>query len=110
MCLWDIIKMNKPPEKPSMRIDIYTQETWVDLILGVNYISYRVGNLKITGRLKELIVTAGGENVAPVLIENEIIKALPIISNCMVIGDLKKYLAVILTFKLALDKNGKYYH
>lgn len=57
------------------------------------------GNLKITGRLKELIVTAGGENVAPVLIENEILKALPIVSYAMVVGDFKKYLSVILTLK-----------
>lgn len=34
------------------------------------------GNLSITGRIKELIITGGGENVAPVLIENEIKKSL----------------------------------
>lgn len=46
------------------------------------------GNLSITGRIKELIITAGGENVAPVLIENEIKKFLgDVIANCMVIGD-----------------------
>jgi len=44
--------------------------------------------LTITGRIKELIITAGGENVAPVLIENEVKKCLPdILSNCIVIGE-----------------------
>ena len=47
------------------------------------------GNLSITGRIKELIITAGGENVAPVLIENEVkfIYIINLIANCMVIGD-----------------------
>ena len=45
------------------------------------------GNLTITGRIKELLITAGGENVAPVLIENWIKEELPFISNCVVIGD-----------------------
>lgn len=44
-------------------------------------------------------MTAGGENVAPVLIENEILKALPIVSYAMVVGDFRKYLAVILSLK-----------
>jgi len=57
------------------------------------------GNLTITGRIKELIITAGGENVAPVLIENEFKKTIPIISNCMVIGDKRKYLSILLTLK-----------
>ncbi|CAD8081672.1 unnamed protein product [Paramecium primaurelia] len=64
------------------------------------------GNLTITGRIKELIITAGGENVAPVLIENEFKKTIPIISNCMVIGDKRKYLSILLTLKHQLKPDG----
>ena len=54
-----------------------------------------------------MIITAGGENVAPVLIENQVKEELPFISNAMVIGDKRKYLISILTLKLALDDDGK---
>ena len=66
------------------------------------------GNLWITGRIKELIITAGGENIAPILIEEEIKKSIPIVSNAMVIGDARKFLTAILTFRYVLDKDGKY--
>ena len=49
----------------------------------------------------ELIITAGGENIAPVPIEDNIKAALPIISNAMVIGDKKKFLSVLLTVKVS---------
>lgn len=65
------------------------------------------GNLSITGRLKELLITAGGENVAPVLIENEIKEELKFISNAMVVGDNKKFLTVLLTLKHELNKEGQ---
>ena len=45
------------------------------------------GNLFITGRLKELIITAGGENVSPILIEDDIKNQLPFVANAMVVGD-----------------------
>jgi len=66
----------------------------------------KYGNLSITGRLKELIITAGGENVAPVLLENEIKEELKFISNAVVIGDDKKYLSVLLTFKHEMTTDG----
>jgi long-chain-fatty-acid--CoA ligase ACSBG len=45
------------------------------------------GFLKITGRIKELIITAGGENVAPVPIEDQFKEACPPCSNIMVVGE-----------------------
>jgi len=57
------------------------------------------GNLLITGRLKEIIVTAGGENVAPILIEENIKLKLPFVSNAMVVGEGRKFLICLLTLK-----------
>jgi len=42
-----------------------------------------------------LIITAGGENVAPILIEDNIKRMIPIVSNAMVVGDAKKYLVCL---------------
>ena len=58
------------------------------------------GLLKITGRIKELVITAGGENIAPVPIEDYIKGKCPAISNVILIGDKKKYLSVLVTLKL----------
>ncbi len=60
------------------------------------------GFLYVTGRSKELIITAGGENVAPVPIEDAIKNELPeIVSNCMVVGDKKQFLVVLITLKVS---------
>jgi long-chain-fatty-acid--CoA ligase ACSBG len=53
------------------------------------------------------LITAGGENVAPVLIECEIKRYLTFLSNVMVVGDARKFLAVLVTLKYDLDKEGK---
>lgn len=66
------------------------------------------GNLFITGRLKELIITAGGENVSPILIEDDIKSKLPFIANAMVVGEAKKYLVVLLSFKLTPQPDGSF--
>lgn len=48
----------------------------------------------------DLIITAGGENVPPIPIEDAVKKELPIVSNAMVIGDKKKFLSMFLTLKV----------
>merc|ERR1719274_458724 len=57
------------------------------------------GMFKITGRYKELLIGAGGENIAPVPIENNIKKLCPAISNVMMIGDRKPYNCAFITLK-----------
>lgn len=64
------------------------------------------GFLRITGRIKELIITAGGENVPPVLIENFVKSKCMAISNCMVVGDRKKFLTMLVSLKVEVDSNA----
>ncbi|MEO6021060.1 MAG: AMP-dependent synthetase/ligase [Knoellia sp.] len=54
------------------------------------------GYLKITGRKKEILVTAGGKNVAPAVLEDRL-RAHPLISQCIVVGDQKPFIAALLT-------------
>ena len=63
------------------------------------------GYLFITGRIKEILITAGGENVPPVLLEDKIKEVLPLISNAMVVGDRKPFLNCLLTIKTEIDPN-----
>ena len=59
------------------------------------------GNVKITGRIKELLITAGGKNVAPVELEH-LIGGIPGVGQVVVVGDRKPYLAALVT----LDPEG----
>lgn len=54
------------------------------------------GYVSITGRIKEIIITAGGKNITPVNIEAEI-KRHPLVSQCVVIGDRRPYLVALVT-------------
>ncbi|MFT7623490.1 MAG: long-chain acyl-CoA synthetase [Myxococcota bacterium] len=56
----------------------------------------RDGYLSITGRIKEIIITAGGKNIAPKNIEAAL-KNHPLVSQAVVIGDRRKYLSALLT-------------
>ena len=54
------------------------------------------GFLTITGRKKELIVTAGGKNVAPAVLEDQL-RAHPLISQALVVGDAKPFIGALIT-------------
>jgi long-chain acyl-CoA synthetase len=54
------------------------------------------GYLRVTGRKKELIVTAGGKNVSPAVLEDRI-RAHPLVSQCLVVGDGRPYVACLIT-------------
>jgi long-chain acyl-CoA synthetase len=61
------------------------------------------GFLSVTGRKKELIVTAGGKNVAPAVLEDRL-RANPLVSQCMVVGDNQPFIACLITLDTeALD-------
>lgn len=61
------------------------------------------GFLKITGRIKELIITAGGENVAPVPIEDTFKAQCPICSNIILIGENRRFMSALITLKAEMD-------
>ena len=71
------------------------------------------GFLKITDRKKDLIITAGGKNIAPQNIENQL-KFSPYINDAVVIGDRRKFLAAIIVIdednvvKFAQDNKIQY--
>jgi len=69
------------------------------------------GFLTITGRKKEIIVTAGGKNVAPAVLEDRL-RSHGLISQCMVVGDGRPFVAALITldteaFELWKERHGK---
>ena len=66
------------------------------------------GHVRITDRKKDIIVTAGGKNIAPQNLENELKASCPLISQVVVIGDRQKYLVALITLgeDAASDRAG----
>merc|ERR1719343_1137741 len=80
------------------------KEGWVHS--GDKGIMTKDGMVKITGRYKELIIGEGGENIAPVPIEECVKKACDGIAEVMMIGDKRKYNVALITLK-AVGANGE---
>ena len=52
------------------------------------------GFVYVTGRFKEIYVSSAGKNIAPLVIE-ETMKSIPVVSQCMLIGDNRKYCSAL---------------
>jgi long-chain acyl-CoA synthetase len=93
--------------KPDATAEAYTQDGW--LRTGDAGMIDEDGFLKITGRIKDIIITAGGKNITPAELENRM-KFSPYISDAVVIGDRRKYLTCLVMIdqenvqKFAQDK------
>ena len=58
------------------------------------------GFISITGRKKEIYVSSGGKNIAPLVIE-ETMKGIPLLSQCFLVGDAKKYCSALFTLDVS---------
>ncbi|CAH1716116.1 unnamed protein product [Chironomus riparius] len=83
---------------------IIDDELWVHSG-DVGYID-KNGFLFLTGRIKELIITAGGENIPFLNIENAVLAECSAISNAFLIGDKRKFLTMLIALKTESDSNG----
>lgn len=66
----------------------------------------REGFIHITGRIKEIIITSGGENISPLFVENFLKAECPALSNVFLVGDKRKFLSVLVTLKTQVDCEG----
>ena len=64
------------------------------------FLCVQEGYLFITGRIKEIIITASGEKVPPRPIEEAIKREIPIINNAIVMGDQQRFLCCLVTLKV----------
>ena len=64
------------------------------------------GYLSITGRKKEIYVSSGGKNIAPLVIE-ETMKSIPLVSQCYLVGDKRKYCTALFTLDVGVILRDK---
>ena len=87
---------------PEKTAEVFTEDGW--LRTGDLASIDDEGRITITGRKKDIIITAGGKNVSPGLLEASVMTS-PVVNQCLVIGDKKPFVAALVTLDLA-DANN----
>ena len=83
---------------PEKTAEVFTEDGW--LRTGDLASIDDEGRITITGRKKDIIITAGGKNVSPGLLEASVMTS-PVVNQCLVIGDKKPFVAALVTLDLA---------
>ena len=81
-------------QRPKQLLDVLSDDGW--LSTGDLGEIDDEGFVRVTGRKKELLVTVGGKNVAPTVLEDAL-RAHPLVSQCMVVGDGRPFIAALVT-------------
>ena len=79
---------------PEKTAEVFTEDGW--LRTGDLATSDDAGHIIITGRKKDIIITAGGKNVSPIPLEEEISKC-PIVEHAVVVGDQRPFIGALIT-------------
>ena len=84
---------------PDKTREVFTEDGWLRTgdLAGID----DAGRITITGRIKDIIITAGGKNVSPIPMEEEIAKC-PIVEHAVVVGDQRPFIGAVIT----LDPDG----
>ena len=90
--------------EPEKTLEVIDEERWMRTG-DIGFMDHE-GYLHITGRIKEIIITSGGENIPFINIENSVKSECPAISNAFVVGDKRKYLTLLITLKTYLNDDG----
>ncbi|XP_042833861.1 long-chain-fatty-acid--CoA ligase ACSBG2 isoform X3 [Panthera tigris] len=97
ICIWGRHVFMGYLDMEDRTVEIIDDEGW--LHTGDLGYTDNQGFLYITGRIKEILITAGGENVAPIPIENMVKEKIPMISHAMLVGEKANFLSILLTLK-----------